>query len=333
MHVLEGFYGKPWSLIERLDMLDFLARNRFAGYCYAPKSDKKLRGDILTPYSKPELDTIRAVAERAQDKGLIFTIGLSPINLLGESSLGAWEKKCKQLLSLPGAVFAIFFDDIALNDPDIAHKQLDFIAQSNEFLEERLRLFCPTYYSDDPILEKLFGEMPEGYFETISRLPESIGIFWTGQKVITQEYDCHSLGLINEKFKRKVTIWDNAFVNDGRKTSPYLPIGNIANYADISHSVNEIFINPMNQPALAQINLLMAKDGISIDESLNRIVPELRESIINYLLEFTEAGLDGLTIDTKQSMISVFSASQHPVAENILAWLNGDYVFDPACLT
>lgn len=333
MHVLEGFYGKPWSLIERLDMLDFLARHQFAGYCYAPKSDKKLRGDILTLYSKQELDAIRVVAESAQDKGLIFTIGLSPIKLLGESNLDAWKKKCQQLLSLPGAVFAIFFDDIALNDAAIAHKQLDFIAQSNGFLEGRLRLFCPTYYSDDPILEKLFGEMPEGYFETIARLPESIGIFWTGQKVITQEYDCRSLALVNEKFKRKVTIWDNAFVNDGRKTSPYLPIGNIANYGDVGHSVNEIYINPMNQPALAQINLLMAKEGVSIEESLRRIAPELSEPIINYLLEFTEKGLDGLTLDAKQSMMSVFSDSQHPVAENILAWLNGDYVFDPACLT
>jgi hypothetical protein len=37
--VIEGFYGKPWSHEERIDMLDFLARTKLDTYFLAPKDE------------------------------------------------------------------------------------------------------------------------------------------------------------------------------------------------------------------------------------------------------------------------------------------------------
>ncbi|HEY4397239.1 MAG TPA: beta-N-acetylglucosaminidase domain-containing protein, partial [Acidimicrobiia bacterium] len=41
--VIEGFYGRPWSLTDRLEMIEFLAERGMNAYVYAPKSDPKHR--------------------------------------------------------------------------------------------------------------------------------------------------------------------------------------------------------------------------------------------------------------------------------------------------
>ncbi|MCY4045525.1 MAG: beta-N-acetylglucosaminidase domain-containing protein [Cellvibrionales bacterium] len=333
MHVLEGFYGKPWSLNERLDMLDFLATFQFAGFCYAPKSDKKLRGDMLTLFTDAELTSIQTLAKKSSDNGLRFTVGLSPIHLLNQPDNASWQQKCQQLLSIPNAQFALFFDDMPAGETDLAMKQCHFFHRANALLDGRVSLFCPTFYSDDPVLERLFGEKPENYFEVLASLPKEIDIFWTGQKVITRAYDVKALHTINNRLNRKVTLWDNAFVNDGRKTSQFLPIGVTANYSEAGAAVNDIYINPMNQPSLAKINLLMANKGLNLNAALNTLMPKLTALIANYLPEFKKLGRDSLSTETIQAMQADFSESQHPAAKEIMAWLKGEYIFDPACLT
>src|SRR5579875_607546 len=38
--IVEGFYGKPWSQAERINMFTFMAHNHFSTYVYAPKDDR-----------------------------------------------------------------------------------------------------------------------------------------------------------------------------------------------------------------------------------------------------------------------------------------------------
>ena len=64
-------------------------------------------------------------------------------------------------------------------------------------------------------MEKIFGEMPPGYFEDFARdLPERAAIFWTGDRVMSSGYPLSSLEKAREIIGRKPFIWDNYPVND-----------------------------------------------------------------------------------------------------------------------
>ncbi len=333
-HVIEGFYGKPWLLQERLDMIVFLAKNGFSGYCYAPKADKKLRQDCHLPYSEKELADLHRLANACDDYGLQFTVGLSPYLFLQTPDDPRLLDKLTQLKALKNCFLGIFFDDVASSDSQIAKHQIAFVDRIGKFFGAPPQIFCPTYYSFDPIIETLFGEMPAHYLEDLGHgLPQEVRILWTGESVITQHYNPKHLETIQAVLKRKPALWDNAFVNDGRKTSPFLPLGKVANYHEIKSNVQAVFINPMNQASLSQVNLLMAINNESLDQALEKLMPELAQDILCYLPVFTEQGLEQMTLEMHQELLHVFSKSKHPAAINITDWLNGVYRFDPDCLT
>ena len=55
---------------------------------------------------------------------------------------------------------------------------------------------CPSYYSDDPILDVAFGDRPAFYLEQLGRLLDpAIQIMWTGEEVCAREYSPGHLAL------------------------------------------------------------------------------------------------------------------------------------------
>ena len=43
--------------------------------------------------------------------------------------------------------------------PNLANLQIDYMHQVAELSTAKRIIFCPTYYSFDPVLEKVFGAM------------------------------------------------------------------------------------------------------------------------------------------------------------------------------
>ncbi|MCR8997980.1 protein O-GlcNAcase, partial [Brevibacillus laterosporus] len=56
--LIEGFYGKPWSHEERIDMLRFISQHGFNAYFYAPKDDAILRDDWQMHHSPAQMRLI-----------------------------------------------------------------------------------------------------------------------------------------------------------------------------------------------------------------------------------------------------------------------------------
>lgn len=53
------------------------------------------------------------------------------------------------------------------------------------------------------------------YLQTIGNvLDENIEIFWTGPRVISRRLTSSHLSIVNQIFRRRVTIWDNLNAND-----------------------------------------------------------------------------------------------------------------------
>ena len=54
--VVEGFYGRPWTHEQRLELIDFLARRGMNTFIYGSKDDPLVRRDWRLPYVGEALD-------------------------------------------------------------------------------------------------------------------------------------------------------------------------------------------------------------------------------------------------------------------------------------
>lgn len=341
--VIEGFYGKTWSWPQRRDMVDFLADHGFGSYWYAPKADPFLRRQWAEPWPEDMFAELQSLAAYCVARGIRFGVGLSPLGLYQQWRNGSTGQelllnRLQQIGRLQPGGLALLFDDmqgdlplLAVTQSEIAH-----VAAASMLFEQLV--LCPSYYSHDPILEQLFGRMPANYWADLGMLLDSkIDIFWTGDKVISNDYPSDGLDAITELFRRKPLLWDNSIVNDGRKTSPFLPVRAMFDTSQFECSVSGLVINPMNPPALAQIPLLtlllQGSPDQRLQQAITELAPELMEGIQDCLPLFACKGRDALEASDRAMLEHYFRASGHPVARDIMNWLDGVYRFDPACLT
>ena len=75
--------------------------------------------------------------------------------------------------------------------------------------------FCPSYYTPDPLLARVFGEFEPEFPETVRRyLPPAVACFWTGSKVVPKAITLADMEDIGERMGHRLLLWDNYPVND-----------------------------------------------------------------------------------------------------------------------
>ena len=225
--VIEGFYGPPWTNVERLELFDRMATWGLNTYFYAPKDDLKQRALWRELYSPAEAGDFKESVEACAARGLHFIYGLSPgldIRYADESDLALVRRRFEQMLALGCRAFALLFDDIpgTLNGADRTRWESPASAQSHvanailAWIHERETsarlLFCPTAYCGRMAKAGLGG--PD-YLAIVGRelLPE-IDIFWTGPEIISREITVAHLQEVRGVLRRKPVIWDNLHAND-----------------------------------------------------------------------------------------------------------------------
>ncbi len=176
----------------RAEAIRFLAPHGYRFYLYAPKADAFLRRRWQEPHPEAELAELAALRDLCRAEGVRFGIGLSPFELHLHPERG-WQDRLAAKLALLAPLkpddLAILFDDMRGDVPDLAERQAAIV----HFAAERGvadRIFCcPSYYSDDPILDAAFGARPPFYLEQLGRLLDpAIRIFWTGAEVCAREF-------------------------------------------------------------------------------------------------------------------------------------------------
>ena len=113
--VIEGFYGRPWSAPERLELFDWMAGFGLNTYLYAPKDDLKHRSLWRDTYSPEEADALAATARACSARGLRFIYALSPgldIRFGSDRDQECLRARIEQMLALGCEHFALLFDDI-----------------------------------------------------------------------------------------------------------------------------------------------------------------------------------------------------------------------------
>ena len=172
--LIEGFFGRPWSLGRRAPRRSASSRpHGYRFYLYAPKADAFLRRRWQEPHPEAELAELAALRDVCRAEGVRFGIGLSPFELHLHPDRGWQDRlaaKLAELAPLKPDDLAILFDDMRGDVPDLAERQAAIV----HFAAERGvadRIFCcPSYYSDDPILDVAFGARPPFYLEQLGRL-------------------------------------------------------------------------------------------------------------------------------------------------------------------
>ena len=237
--IVEGFYRRPYTFDQRLDLIDFLSALGLNTYIYGPKADPYHRKHWREPYPRKKLAEFTELNEISKKRNIKFIYALSPVY---RPELSGVLEKIAAMKAIGIAQFSIFFDDIRVHlDKDSAERQLRIANGLYEHLNSEFSnpslSFCPTQYRG-------FRETP--YIESIAaHLHREIDILWTGKKVVSPEITEDDVDRITQLLNRPVLIWDNIFAND------YIP-GKIHRFPyrnrtpTIINKIKGILINPMN---------------------------------------------------------------------------------------
>ena len=340
--VIEGFYGRQWCWSQRRELVDLLPNFKCNAYLYAPKGDTFLRRRWREHWPEGEWHSLLSIARAAKANGISFGVGLSVLDYSADDK-NLLAEKLGWLNELQMGHLGVFFDDMRGDDPGLLDRQLEALAWIRQHSNVDTILFCPTYYSSDPILEEVFGERPSNYWKDLAlNLPAGVQCFWTGSAVCSQSLNATDAVEAMRVFKRNPAFWDNYPVNDGRLTSRYLHLRSVQCRQLSATSYQSYFMNPMNQfelslPVIASAHLAVAGSKQAQQESYLFAEHRWGKAFADFWWENTDLvqtqGLDGMSEQQRQSMRQALASFDNPAAKEWLDWLQGGYTFDPACLT
>ncbi|TGN40648.1 beta-N-acetylglucosaminidase domain-containing protein [Marinobacter confluentis] len=339
--IIEGFYGPLWRWDERKQLVAQLAPHGYRFYLYAPKADAYLRRRWDQPHPPELAAELADFATFCGEKGVRFGVGLSPFevfNNFDERARSALSAKLTFLDEVGVQELAILFDDMHSDLPDLAARQVEIMEWIRARTGASRLTICPTYYSDDPVLDRVFGPRPESYLADLGEhLHPDIRVFWTGEEVCAREVSPGHLERVGQLLQRKPLLWDNYPVNDGDRMSRHLHLrGFTGRPAANAEKLSGHAINPALQPTLTgipAITLATAYEqgasyeyGRAFGNAAYEVLGDaLAEQVGADLLLLQDTGLQRMTGERKQALKATYEGFDHPAAREIVRWLNGEY--------
>jgi hyaluronoglucosaminidase len=347
--VIEGFYGRTWPWPTRQAMIEFFAREQLNTYVYAPKADRQLRKAWRESHTEEDFAQLSALRETCRKHVIQFGIGFSPWGLqalYNADDRAALQQKIQQLNRLDSDILCILFDDMPGAIEDLAERQCAIVADILAASSARRVLVCPTYYSFDPVLEKIFGAMPPRYLQTLGAgLDASVDVFWTGASVVSPGYSRGDIDAVREQLGRAPVLWDNYPVNDGQRISRFLHLLPMRHRPwQLAEWCRGHLANPMNQAWLSQLPLASLarnyreREAYDAERFWLAEAPKLFGAEMAALLQrdvelFQQRGLDQIAPEQRRELIDEYRRFEQPAAAEVIDWLSEGYRFDPDCLT
>ena len=209
--------------------------------------------------------------------------------------------------------------------PGLAEKQIEIVDCAAERTKAGRLIVCPSYYTDDPVLDRVFGQRPEGYLEALGKgLDPAIEIFWTGPRVCSTEMPADHLARVTETLKRRPFIWDNYPVNDGQRMSPFLHLRAFTGRpAEAGQHMSAHGVNPASQPMLSRIPMLSLETvyGVGTYDSNAAFLAaaeticgaELAQMLAEDLPLMQDKGLNGMDEKETAALRNRYLQRQHPL--------------------
>jgi hyaluronoglucosaminidase len=74
---------------------------------------------------------------------------------------------------------------------------------------------CPSYYSPDPLLARVFGPFEANFLDILAaHLPAKVACLWTGPAVVSKKITLAHVRSVARRIRHPLIVWDNYPVND-----------------------------------------------------------------------------------------------------------------------
>ena len=212
-------------------MFAFGAQRGMNTYLYAPKDDPYHRDQWRLPYPPRAWTDLCQLIDSARAHGISFVYGFHPgkgLHFTTGNAVQILLSKAARLYDKGVRTFAVLFDDIPshLEFPEDIQMFEGSLAKAESLwlaaiLEQQPAhweaewWFCPSRYTDDPLLSQTFGEFEPGFLDTVAEfLPPHVSCFWTGPKVVSTAITLPHVQSIAQRIRHPLLLWDNYPVND-----------------------------------------------------------------------------------------------------------------------
>ena len=345
--VIEGFFGKPWDWSARQSGIEFLRVYGYQFYIYAPKADPFLRRRWREPMPSETMQQLSELSSLCGKQNIALGIGLTPfeiyLNYDADAKM-ALRSKVLQLNEIGADMLCILFDDMRGDVDELPALQVKVVSDVCAWSIARRFIVCPTYYSYDSRLAREFGLPPKQYLGDLGRMLDlKIDVFWTGVSIISQGYSAQHIAEVAGQLRRKPFIWDNHISNDSRTRTNHLFVDPSSDAWELpAAAVGGFAINPMNQAHLSRIALSGYKQLLEDPReqvALSNVCRPLAGASFAERLAadrdlFQLTGLEQMDTATRERLLGVYEAMKNNLyAQEVSAWLRGEYMFDPQCLT
>ncbi len=264
--VVEGFYGNPFSQLDRIRQFEFYGKNKMNAYIYGPKDDPYhgFSNRWRDPYPPADAARIKELIDKAHENKVNFIWAVHPGNDIhwtdnnGDGVIDDFKacvNKFELMYDLGVRAFAVFFDDIGGvgTDPVNQAKMMNYLHE--EFVEKKpdvqALILCPTQYNQ---------AWSGGDYLSIlgTQMHESVRIMWTGKSVVRM-IDKETMDWINPRIKRNAYIWLNYPVTD--YVIDRLLMGPmVGNGTNIATQLSGFTANPMEYAEASKVALFSVAD-------------------------------------------------------------------------
>lgn len=340
--LIEGFYGRAWSWAERAKVVRSLAPHGYRSHLYAPKADATLRAHWRLPLPDDWCEQVRAHQSVCAAANVRFGLGVSPEGF--DPDLAADWHRFESLIAELNAFeldsLALLFDDPADRRPLSGNIQARLVNLTGTLTNANHLFVCPTWYSNDQVLEQIYGAPPKGYLRQLATdIDPSISIFWAGEQICASGFTANELERVAEQLGRIPTIWDNYPVNDGPQMFGHLHLREPQQRKPevFANRIQAHYINPALQPTLTLIPAVaLSASYLAVDQNMppvsedqrfifaaqNCVSKALAQQLWRDLPYLQDTGLQKLGA-AKSDLIRCYSGFSEPAAQEVLLWLDG----------
>lgn len=258
--IVEGFYGQPWSLGDRVNLLEFAGRAGLNAYIYAPKDDPYHREKWREPYPAEKLQELKDLALKARENKVELIFAVSPgldMPYGREHKEAARQAMLGKLTTMYQEAgirqFAVFFDDIKVKDGEAQADLLNWLNENfvHAYPDIKPLLTVPTEYFTKDMEQE--GVAKDYTYTFSAHLQQDIIVLATGREVCPDGLSKEDVAQLQHHYiGHKVGIWWNYPVNDYFPMKPALgPLDKMTGELQAA----AFFMNPMDRVELSKLAL------------------------------------------------------------------------------
>ncbi|WP_331445639.1 beta-N-acetylglucosaminidase domain-containing protein [Streptomyces xanthochromogenes] len=224
----ESFYGRPWTLQQRLEQLDFMGRTKQNRYLYAPGDDPYRQARWREAYPAGQRAAFRALTERAARNHVTVAWAVAPgpdLCLSSDADVARLNRKLDAMWALGVRAFQLQF-------PDVSYSEWHCDADAETFgsgpraaaaAHARVAGAVAAHLAATHPGSGALSLLPAEYYEDgttdyrralAAALAPGIQVAWTGVGVVPKTISGAQLAAARAAFGHPLVTADNYPVND-----------------------------------------------------------------------------------------------------------------------